>query len=253
MTAPSRRRLQTGEQDWWENPSNDLLPLLRKNAEIQVRHWIPPARSNDAAQPSAAAVQQSGDAPGLLCAIDQAQFMQSIVGNDTAMYHTPLGLFCPHTPMASEDGLEPLKGPRDYAKARETIKKAGYAGEKMVLMVPTDYVALKATGRRDGGQFMAGSASMSIISPPTGARCCNARNNKEPADQGGWSGFITGWAGIDHLSPSDHIALRGNGDMPRVHGRDGASVRSSSICAMHGSTRPIWPPAEICRRMQVQA
>src|SRR5260221_628362 len=60
-------------------------------------------------------------------AIDQDEFMQAIVGNDSEMYHTPLGMFCPHTPMASEDGLEPLKGPRDYDKVKEMIKRAGYA------------------------------------------------------------------------------------------------------------------------------
>ncbi len=26
------RALQTGEVDWWENPSNDMLPILRKTA-----------------------------------------------------------------------------------------------------------------------------------------------------------------------------------------------------------------------------
>ena len=60
--------------------------------------------------------------------------------------YTPLGMFCPHTPMASEHGLEPLKGPRDYDKVKSMIKQAGYAGEKTALMVPIDYVALKALG-----------------------------------------------------------------------------------------------------------
>jgi hypothetical protein len=43
----------------------------------------------------------------------------------------------------SEAGLEPLKGKRDYAKVKEMLKQAGYAGEKTVLMVPTDYATLK--------------------------------------------------------------------------------------------------------------
>ncbi len=28
--------LQAGEQDWWENPTHDLLPLLRKDANIRI-------------------------------------------------------------------------------------------------------------------------------------------------------------------------------------------------------------------------
>jgi peptide/nickel transport system substrate-binding protein len=38
------------------------------------------------------------------------------------------------------------------------------------------------------------------------------RNRKDGADQGGWSAFVTSWAGTDWLNPAGHIALRGNGE-----------------------------------------
>ena len=40
--------------------------------------------------------------------------MQSY-SSDPEMWNIKLGMFCPGTPMASEAGLEPLKGPRDLA------------------------------------------------------------------------------------------------------------------------------------------
>jgi peptide/nickel transport system substrate-binding protein len=38
------------------------------------------------------------------------------------------------------------------------------------------------------------------------------RNNKGPIEQGGWSCFFTGWEGLDHMNPSNHYAIRGNGN-----------------------------------------
>ena len=36
--------LQTGEMDWWERPTADLLPLLRRNRDIDARHAEPDRR-----------------------------------------------------------------------------------------------------------------------------------------------------------------------------------------------------------------
>ena len=67
----------------------------------------------------------------LLYALDQAGMMQSYVGDDPAMYHVPHGVFCPKTPMASDEGLAPLRGPRDYARARTLLQQAGYGAAEI--------------------------------------------------------------------------------------------------------------------------
>ncbi len=206
--------LQNGEQDWWENPANDLMPLLRKNPKVKVAiqdstGGVEMMRPNHLTAPfNNPKVRQA-----FMWAIDQAEFMQAIVGNDPEMYYTPLGSFCPKTPMASDAGLEPLKGKRDYAKVKEMLKAAGYAGEKTVLMVPTDYSTLKALG--DVMADVMGRVGMNVdyVATDWGTMLAR-RNKKDPIEQGGWSGFITGWAGTDHFSPPAHIALRGNGDQP---------------------------------------
>ena len=94
--------LQNNEQDWWENPSNDLMPLLRKDSGIKVATQDPTG-SDQMMRPNH--LQPPFNNPAIrrafMGAIDQAEFMQAIVGNDPEMYYTPLGMFCPGTPMAS--------------------------------------------------------------------------------------------------------------------------------------------------------
>jgi uncharacterized protein YdeI (YjbR/CyaY-like superfamily) len=48
--------------------------------------------------------------------------------------------------MASNEGLAPLQGPRDYARARTLLQQAGYGGEKIAMLIATDYAQFKAFG-----------------------------------------------------------------------------------------------------------
>jgi peptide/nickel transport system substrate-binding protein len=112
--------LQAGEQDWWENPTHDLLPLLHRDKNIKIavsnptgsvnmmrpNHLQPPFNNPKVLQ-------------ALFYAIDQASFMEAILGSDPSMYHTPHGFFCPNTSMARNLGLGPLSGSRDFAKVRK--------------------------------------------------------------------------------------------------------------------------------------
>jgi peptide/nickel transport system substrate-binding protein len=212
--ATKAAALQGGEQDWWENPTADLLPLLNKDKNVVVRVLDPSGavqmmRPNHLQPPfNNPAIRRA-----LLWGIDQAAFMQAIVGNDSSMYYTPLGTFCPRTPMASDAGLEPLKGPRDHAKVRELIKQAGYAGEKIALLVPTDYTLLKAAGDVAADLMTRLGMSVDLVATDWGTML-QRRNKKDSVEQGGWSCFVSGWAGTDHLNPAGHIAMRGNGDSP---------------------------------------
>ena len=90
--------LQAGEQDWWENPTHDLLPLLRKDRNIRIA-TINPTGNVNMMRPNH--LQPPFNNPAILqalfYAIDQPSFMEAIVGNDPSMYTTPHGFFCPNT------------------------------------------------------------------------------------------------------------------------------------------------------------
>ncbi len=251
--ATAAAALQSGEQDWWEYPTADLQPLLKKNPKIRMAFPDPTGgvemmRPNHLVAPfNNPAVRRA-----FMYAIDQAEFMQAIVGDDPAMYHTPLGMFCPKTPMASEDGLEPLRGKRDYAKVKEMLKAAGYAGEKTVLMVPTDYVTLKALGDVMADTMARVGMNVDYVATDWGTMLTR-RNKKDPVEQGGWSGFITGWAGTDHFSPPAHIALRGNGDQPGAWPGWCVSPELEQMRTSWFEAPDLKGQQEICRKMQVQA
>ena len=212
--ATKAAALQNNEQDWWENPTTDLMPLLGKNNAITMRALDPSGgvqmmRPNHLQPPfNNPAIRRA-----LMAGIDQAEFMQAIVGDDASMYYTPLGIFCPKTPMASDAGLEPLKGKRDIPKVKEMLKQAGYAGEKVVMLIATDYVQIKAMGDVMADTMSRIGMNVDYVATDWGTML-QRRNKKEPTGQGGWSSFITGWAGTDHLNPAGHIAMRGNGDSP---------------------------------------
>jgi peptide/nickel transport system substrate-binding protein len=250
--ATKAAALQRGEQDWWENPTHDLLPLLRRDRRIRLEVVNPTGavnmmRLNHLTAPfNNPAIRRA-----MLYAINQADMMQAIVGADAAMYYTPHGAFCPNTPMASEAGLEPLKGPRDLAKVREMVKAAGYAGEKTAMLVATDYAQFKAIGEVAADVMGKMGLNVDFVATDWGSML-QRRNNKGPVEQGGWSCFNTGWEGVDHMDPSNHYAIRGNGG-------DASAWPGWCTSARLEEQRNAWFAAPdlaaqqaICREMQVQ-
>ena len=205
--------MQSGEQDWWEYASHDLLPTLRRagvrvavqdptgNIELLRPNHLQPPFNNPAIRRA------------LLGAVAQADYMQAIVGNDPSMFHVPAGVFCPGTPMASDAGLAPLTGPRDPARVREELKRAGYNGEKVVLLAPTDYVFVKAVG--DVAADMMARVGMNVDYVLTDfGTMLQRRAKKDPVEAGGWSMFASGFGGVEQMNPVGHVALRGNGEQP---------------------------------------
>jgi peptide/nickel transport system substrate-binding protein len=245
--------LQNGEQHWWENPSADLLPLLRADRHITLE-VINPTGAVNMMRPNHAQPPFNNPAilRAMLYAFDQSAFMQAIVGSDPALYHVPHGFFCPNTPMASEAGLEPLRGQRDLAKAKRLIKEAGYGGEKVAMLVASDYPQFKAIG--DVAADVMGQIGLNVDYVATDwGTMLQRRNNRGPVEQGGWSCFSTGWEGEDHMDPSSHYALRGNGE-------EAASWPGWCVSPKLEDLRNAWFDAPdlptqqaICRDLQIRA
>ena len=145
--ATAAAALQNGEVDWWETPSADLVPLLRKNPNIavdiadplgnigsfRINHLHPPFNDVRARR----AIQ---------IALSQEDYMGAVVGDDQTLWKTIPGFFTPDTPLYTENGGEPLKGKRDYALAKKLLAEAGYKNEPIVLLVATDVGITKSQG-----------------------------------------------------------------------------------------------------------
>lgn len=137
--------------------------------------------------------------------------MQAVVGDDPAMYHVPVGVFTPGTPMASDAGLQALQGPRDDGATAREIRAAGYAGERVVLIVPSDYLHMQLMGEVFADTMRRAGMTVDYVATDW-ATMLQRRTNKGPVDKGGWNGFITSWTGSDWLNPATHISMRGNGE-----------------------------------------
>ena len=110
--------------------------------------------------------------------------------------------------MASAAGLENLTGPRDISP--EALKKAGYTGEKIVLLAPTDIPSAKALADVSADLLHKMGANVDYQAMDW-ATLVQRRAKQTPVDQGGWNMFHTSWAGTDMMTPAGHVFLRGNG------------------------------------------
>ena len=210
--ATAAAALQAGEQDWWEQATPDLQPMLRRDKAITV-DVLDPSGTICMMRPNS--LHPPFDNPAirraLMLALNQTDAMQAVVGDEPSMFTVPTGVFTPGTPMASDAGLDVLKGPRDYAAAAAALKAAGYAGERVVLMMPTDYQHMKLTGEVFGDAMRRIGMNVDIVQTDW-ASMLQRRTNRGPSDKGGWNGFITSWTGSDWLNPATHISLRANGE-----------------------------------------
>ncbi|HSU04305.1 MAG TPA: ABC transporter substrate-binding protein [Acetobacteraceae bacterium] len=202
--------MQQNEIDWWLTPDADLLPLLASK-KLTVRTndptgFIATMRFNQLHPPfDNAAIRHA-----ILGAINQTEYMIGMVGTDPEMRHVPCGVFTPGTPMASDAGLDVLTSPRDPAKVKAALQAAGYKGEKIVLLAPTDIASAKALA--DITNDMMKKLGLNIdYQAMDWATLVQRRAKKEPVDQGGWSIYHTSWSGTDMLNPVGHQFLRGNG------------------------------------------
>ncbi|MBV8426460.1 MAG: ABC transporter substrate-binding protein [Hyphomicrobiales bacterium] len=210
--ATAAASLQSGEQDWWDYALSDLLSLLRKDKKLKVVVQDPTGqiaimRMNHLVAPfNNEKIRQA-----MIGAVNQADFMTAVAGDDKSMWRTGVGVFTPGTPMANDAGMQALNTPRDMAKVKETLKAAGYNGEKVVLLAATDFPVLKAMS--DVGADMLQQAGMNVDYVATDwGTVVQRRASRKPVDQGGWNVFFTAWAGSDMLNPAGHLSLRANGD-----------------------------------------
>lgn len=204
--------LQQGEVDWYSEPPPEILQLLRRSARdievsrlealpsvcvMRLNHLNPPFDRKAARQ-------------ALLPAISQADFVMAAAGTDPNDIATGTGFFPPGSPMASDAGLAPLLGPRDPARARQLLRDAGYAGEKVRLIGPTDTVTTAALAQVTADLLPRLGIDLDAAFSDSGT-VVQRRRSMEPIEKGGWSVGCWAFPGLWFLTPATHILLRGNG------------------------------------------
>jgi peptide/nickel transport system substrate-binding protein len=202
--------LQSGQVDWWEQPTPDLVPVLRRNRNLRVDvtdpagqigimrfNWLHPPFNDPAVRRA------------VLPAIDQREFMMAISGEDEEFWQAGVGVFTKGSPLASDAGLEVLAG--NVAAARAALAASSYKGERVVVLAPVDQPRIYAMAQVGADVLRRIGFTVDLQALDWGT-VVQRRAGRQPPDKGGWNATFTFLTGTNPSSPAGHLALRGNGD-----------------------------------------
>jgi peptide/nickel transport system substrate-binding protein len=200
-SATAAAALNAGEADWWEQLPPDLIPLLRKNKDVRVENIDPLGsmgimRFNFLQPP----FNNQKMREALLYVVDQKDYVLGIAG-DEKNGHTCYSFYTCGTPLSTDLGAEPLKGKRDFDKARKLIAEAGYKGERIVIISATDQPIVHSQSLITAELLRKLGLNVELQASDWGTMITR-RTSKEPVDKGGWSIFHTWWVGADIASPA---------------------------------------------------
>ena len=82
-----------------------------------------------------------------------------------------------------------MRRPRDYAAVRQALARAGYAGEQIVVVAPTDVQPIRALSLAGAEQLRRAGMNVDLQEMEQGASIGRRRNQAAP-DKGGWSAFF---------------------------------------------------------------
>ena len=196
--------LTAGEIDYFEAPPLEYIQILKKNPDIVLHnidmlgvqglikpnHLHPPFNHPKARQ-------------ALFYLIDQQEFMTAVAG-DSDLYLKYCGTFfmCGSKNETSA-GLEGLRK-HNIEKAKQLFKEAGYTGEGIVVLQPTDRPQYNAATmvliqqlRKAGLNVQPKAADWSTIA--------SLRAKKDPPSKGGWHLFLTTHGSPETATPLGNV------------------------------------------------
>ena len=204
--ATATAALDRGEVDWYETPPLDLLPTLKKNANIIAKvhnpngaigimrpnHLHPPFNNAKARQ-------------AFMHAVDQKDFMQAAVGSDPANWKTCWAFMACGTPTGTEKFAEAFQK-KDLAKAKALLKESGYNGEKVVVLIPSDQQIIRDMSIVTVATLREVGFNVEDVNTDWGGLL--ARRAKQDApDKGGWSVVHTWGFGFELGSAISNYGL----------------------------------------------
>ncbi len=209
--ATAAAALQRNEADWLEQPLIDLLPMLKKSpgiytAIVDPGGWLMFMVLNNLYPP----LDNPKIRLAMQMAVDQSAFIEAVVGEQKDLSMAPTPLFAPSMPMANKAGMDKVTGPRDLAAARRLVQEAGYKGEPIMIMSPSDQPALSQMSEVARALFESIGLKVDYRVMDWGS-VVTRRASQNPVDQGGWGGFITVMSALTGANPGSMLPLRGNG------------------------------------------
>src|ERR1700722_12624261 len=202
--------LQSGDIDFMEIPSYDILPVLAANKDIVVEtsnqlgfqtvgrmNFLWPPFDNVKVRRAA------------LLAMNQKDVLDALIGNPE--YYKVCGaLFVCGTPLATDVGSESVVKGNGMAEAKKLLAESGYDGTPIAIMAPGDVVSLKAQPIV-AAQLMKEAGFKVDVQATDWGTVISRRTSQKPVKEGGWNIFFTNWVGADLMNPIVNFSIGGRG------------------------------------------
>ena len=207
--ATAAAALQSGEVDWYEQAQSDLVPLLRRNADIVIapsnpQGYIGGLRFNHLHPP----FNDVRLRRAVLTAVNQKDYMRAIMGEAASGWTVCRSQYPCGTTYGVEVDLPVQKG--DLEAAKKMVKESGYNGQKAVIINPTDFATIGPFGDISHDLFRKIGINAELQATDWGS-VVQRRATKEPVEKGGWSVFHTWFTGGTILNPVVTASFRGLG------------------------------------------
>ena len=202
--------LQSGDIDFFENPSFDILPVLAANPDLKVEtlnklgfqtlgrmNFLFPPFDNVKVRRAA------------FMAISQKEVLDALVGNPE-YYRICGAFFVCGTPLATEEGAESLVKGNGMAEAKKLLAESGYDGTPVVIMAPGDVVTLKAQPIVVAQQLREAGFKVDLQATDW-QTVVTRRVSQKPPKEGGWNMFFTNWVAADVINPIVNFSIGGRG------------------------------------------
>lgn len=198
--------LRTGEIDFIEQPSPDLIPVLERDRNIRlmainpvgfmiwlrINHQQPPFNDPRARQ-------------ALLYLVNQQDNLNAAgIRPSEQVPYCPAYFLC-GTPLESRAGAAGLRE-ADIPRAQALLREAGYDGRKVVFLNATDSPINNAVTLTMAEAFGKAGLNMDVPSMDW-ATLTQRRNRREAPDQGGWNLFVTVANVLDAQNPLTNLYL----------------------------------------------
>jgi peptide/nickel transport system substrate-binding protein len=228
--------LQSGDIDFMEAPSFDIMPVLAADKGLKLEtlnklgyqtlgrmNFLYPPFDNVKVRRAA------------FMAMNQKDVLDALVGNPE--YYKICGaVFICDTPLATDAGSESLVKGNGMAEAKKLLAESGYDGTPIVIMAPGDVLTLKA--QPIVGAQLLREAGFKVDLQATDWQTVVARRvSQKPPKEGGWNMFFTNWVAADVMNPVVNVSIGGRGtkggwfgwaDDPKMEAMRDAFARASS-------------------------
>jgi peptide/nickel transport system substrate-binding protein len=208
--ATAAAALRNNEVDWWEFAHPDLIPMLARDQGVKVAQvddlgFISILRFNALNPP----FNNPKLRAAVLAAVNQDDYMRAVNG-DTVRWQRCAAMFPCGLPFVKEAGAAIMNKAGNLAAAREAIKQAGYAGEKVVIINPVDFPSIAPLG--DVTADLLKKLGMNVdLQPMDWGTVGSRRTSKAPVESGGWSIFHTWTTSVSITNPALNYYIRGQG------------------------------------------